>query len=328
MKKKTSITRITRSAAALVLALCVIAGLAAHTTREAVLPPSQYGWQGYVSGGAKTGSGKDAEAELARRGTVETVVKAVAELSQADPKAVDRTPYGTVDRSRAAQGYISFTAAGKARAFILDAPDGTRAYFTVAKGETVKAALAGGTGTYTYKIATRGSDGYDYVDRKKSFTVKAMDGVLAPYLVPTPYGDCANAPEAAKQAKELWDASKTDLENISATARWVAGALDYDKSAKTGAVDEYVDPDAVLERGAGVCAEHSVLLVATLRSQGVPACYAGSGDHAWVRAWAELSSWTNRGVTYSKGAWVTIEATSGSVLWPSQAEKYVAEYLN
>lgn len=326
--KKTSITRIIRSAAALVLALCVIAGLAAHAPREAVLPPSQYGWQGYVSGGAKTGSGKDAEAELARRGTVETVVKAVAEPFQANPGAVDRTPYGTVDRSTAARGYISFTANGRSRAFILDAPDGTRAYFAVAKGETVKAALAGGTGTYTYKIATRGSDGYDYVDRKKSFTVKAMDGVLAPYLVPTPYGDWESAPEAAEQAEELWDASKTDLENISATARWVAGALDYDKSAKTGAVDEYVGPDAVLDKGAGVCAEHSVVLVAMLRSRSVPACYAGSGDHAWVRAWAELSSWTNRGVTYSKGAWVTIEATSGSVLWPSQAEKYVAEYLN
>lgn len=311
----------------LVLALAMTAGLQAQAPRETVLPPSQYGWTDYIGTSTGAGSDADAEAELARRGTIETIVKSVADPTPADAGHVARTTYGTVDWSTAANGYVSFTAKGRARAFILDAPDGSRAYFTVDKGNTVKAALAGGDGTYEYAIATRESDGYDYVDYKNSFKA-SLDSDLAPYLVSTPYGDYANAPEAAKQAEELWDKSKTDLENVSATARWVAKALDYDRKAKTGAVDVYVDPDAVLDKGAGVCAEHSVLLTAMLRSQGVPACYAGSGDHAWVRAWVELSSWTSRGVTYSKGAWVTIESTSGSVLWPSQAEDYVAEYLN
>lgn len=323
MKKNTIITSI--AALVLALAMSMAAGMPARAAGEAVIPPSQYGWMDYVVTGA--GSDDGAEAELAKRGTIETVVKAVAEPAPADPGHVAKTPYGTVDWSTAAQGHITFTARGRARAFILDAPDGTRAYFTVAKGETVEAALAGGSGTYAYKIATRGSDGYDYVDRKGSFRAD-LDSSLAPFLASTPYGDFENAPEAAGKAEELWDASRTDLKNISAMARWVAGALDYDKSAKTGAVDEYVDPDAVLDKGAGVCAEHSVVLVAMLRSRGVPACYAGNARHAWVRAWVELSSWTSRGVTYSRGAWVTIESTSGSVLWPSQAEEYVAEYLN
>lgn len=323
LKKNTIITGIV----ALVLALSMSAGMPARATGEAVLPPSHDGWMDYVATGASTGSNADAEAELAKRGTVETVVKAVAEPTPADPGHIAKTSYGTVDWSTAAQGNIAFTAKGQARAFILYAPDGSKAYFTVGKGDTIQVALAGGSGTYAYKIATRGSDGYDYVDCKGSFRA-GLDSSLAPYLASTPYGDFENAPEAAEKAEELWDASKTDLQNVMKLARWVANDLDYDKSAKTGAVDEYVDPDAVLERGAGVCAEHSVVLVAMLRSRGVPACYAGNASHAWVRAWVELSSWTSRGVTYSKGAWVTIESTSGSVLWPSQAEEYVAEYLN
>lgn len=320
--KKTIIAGI----AAIVLALSMSAGMASYAPREAVLPPSQDGWYDYIEAGTGGGTG-GAEAELAKRGTIETVIKSVDEPSKAGPKAVARTPYGTVDWSTAAHGYVSFTAAGKARAFILDAPDGSKAYFTVARGETVKAALAGGDGTYKYAIATREADGYDYIDCKGGFRV-TLDSDLAPYLVSTPYGDYLNAPEAAKQAEELWDASKTSLENVSAMARWVADALEYDKAAKTGAVDVYVGPDAVLDAGAGVCAEHAVLLTAMLRSRGVPACYAGSGTHAWVRAWVELSAWTEDGVTYSKGAWVTIEATSGSVLWPSQAKDYAASYAN
>lgn len=310
MKKKTIITGIT----ALVLALSMSVGMAAHAPREAVLAPSPNGWYSYIC--TDEGSEADgAEAELARRGTIETVIKSVADPTPANPKAVTRTSYGTVDYSTAAQGCVSFTANGKSRAFILYAPDSSKAYFTVARGDTIQAALAGGDGTYKFAIATREADGYDYVDYKGSFRV-TLDSDLAPYLISTPYGDYADAPETAKQAEGLWDASKSNQDNVSKLARRVADTLDYDKSAKTGAVDEYVGPDTVLAKGEGVCVEHSVLLTAMLCSRGVPACYAGDSRHAWVRAWVELSSWTSRGVTYSKGAWVTIEATSGSVLWP------------
>ena len=64
-----------------------------------------------------------------------------------------------------------------------------------------------------------------------------------------------------------------------------------------------------------------------LRSKGVPAYYTtgttptGIG-HAWVRAWVEIETSTENGVTYSKGAWVSIEAISGSLYTKSQTNCY------
>ena len=200
--------------------------------------------------------------------------------------------------------------------FILQGPDDAKSDFTVAKDTSVKVALTDGPGKYQYAIANNTNGGKNYhVMYKNSFNVKSIDSDLAPYLVSTAWGDYENAPNATSKAKELWDSKNTQLENVETIADWV-GDLDYNRNLKQGTIDVYVNPDSVIKNGGGVCNEMSKLLVAMLRSKGVPAYYqsglsSAGTKHAWVCAWVELSSSTKDGVTYSKGAWIIIEATSG-----------------
>ena len=268
-----------------------------------------------------------AENKLKAYGTITTLVKSVSNPTSADGNNKKTTSYGTVDYWTAAQGYITFTASGAERVFVLQRPDGKQAGFTVSKSTSVKVALTGGTGTYQYVIGHNTADGTAYYsDYKSSFSVGKLDTGLAPYLVSTPYGDYANAPNAAAKAKGLYNASKTQLENVQAMAKYVDG-LKYDKSLKQGNASVYVNPDTVIANGGGVCNEMAKLLTAMLRSQGIPAYYQGGKDengdnHAWVMAWVELSSYVQNGTTYSKGAWVTVESTSGKILTTSAAAKY------
>lgn len=261
----------------------------------------------------------DPEKELKRYGDIETLTKSVKTPSKPDTKNTKMdNSYGTVDWSTAANGYITFTAKGQTRVFLLQGPNDAQGLFEVAKGDSIKVALTGGAGKYQYAIANNTNNGKSYsVQYKNSFQVKSIDADLVPYLVSTAWGDYENAPNAVAKAKELWDSKKTQLENIETIAKYVR-SLKYDKKLKLGTIDKYVNPDVVIENGGGVCNEMSKLLVAMLRSQGVPAYYQGGtkqGEgHSWVRAWVELSSSTKNGVTSSKGAWINIEATSASLL--------------
>ena len=278
----------------------------------------------------------DPEKELKKYGEITTLVKSVKTPSKVTDKTtkVDNK-YGTVDWSTCNQGYITFTAKGQTREFILEGPNGVQSLFTSAKGETIKVALVDGTGKYQYAIANTVENGASYlVQYKNSFNVKAIDSDLAPFLVSTPWGDYDNAPEATKKASELWDSKKTELQNIQTITDWV-GDLKYSKSLKQGTADVYVNPDSVIKNGGGVCNEFSKLLVAMLRSQGVPAYYrigsapydaqSSDGTHAWVLAWVELETSTKNSTTTSKGAWISIEATNGEILKASEVKNHYSD---
>ena len=323
---------------AMLLAAVMAIGLAACGSQSAGSPgapgiadtgelPEVNALPGIPRGNGGTSSGiprgnknkPDPETTLKQYGEIETLTKSVKTPSKPDTKNTKMdNGYGTVDWSTAANGYITFTAKGQTRVFVLQGPDDTQALFEVAKGDMIKVALVNGTGKYQYAIANITNGGKSYrVQYKNSFTVQSIDAELAPYLVSTPYGDYENAPNATAKAEELWDSKKTQLENIEAIADWV-GDLKYDKSLKQGTADVYVAPDSVIENGGGVCNEMSKLLTAMLRSQGVPAYFQGGHDargnnHAWTMAWVELSASVKDGVTSSKGAWILIEATSGDV---------------
>lgn len=263
-------------------------------------------------------------------GKLTTLVKSVKTPSKYDGKTSSNdTNYGKVDWSTANQGYITFTAKGQERCFILEGPNGKQTLCTVAKGTTIKMALVDGTGKYQYAIANNTADRKSYnIQYKNSFNVSKIDSDLAPYLVSTPWGDYDNAPNAVAKANELWNTNKTQFDNVKELTHYVTSTLHYDKKLKTGTIDLYVNPDKVIDNGGGVCNEMAKTLVAMLRSQGVPAYYqsgknAKGQSHGWVMAWLEASSKTKNGTTYSTGTWILIEATGGGLQTESTAnEKY------
>lgn len=296
---------------------------------------------GKTTSGIPRGNGgkttNTSEKILKKYGEITTLVKSVKTSSKVTDKTTKMdNKYGTVDWSTCNQGYITFTPKGQTREFILEGPNGVQSLFTSAKGTTIKIALVDGAGKYQYAIANNVDNGASYlVQYKNSFTVKTIDSDLAPFLVSTPWGDYANAPEATKKAKELWSSKKTQLDNIEAIAKWVSSNIKYNHDLKQGGADFYVNPDSIIKNGGGVCNEFSKLLVAMLRSQGVPAYYRiGSapyddkgedGTHAWVLAWVELETSTKNGITSSKGAWISIEATSGEILRTSEVKDHYSD---
>lgn len=162
--------------------------------------------------GGKTNT--DPEKELKKYGDIETLTKSVKTPSKPNTKNTKMdNNYGTVDWSTAANGYITFTAKGQTRVFLLQGPNDAQGLFEVAKGNSIKVALTGGTGKYQYAIANNTNDGKSYkIQYKNSFQVTSIDADLVPYLVSTAWGDYENAPNAVAKAKELWDSKKTQLE--------------------------------------------------------------------------------------------------------------------
>ena len=339
-----------RNIVALLMALVLVVGIgnSVYASANNTIPdegtiPEVYGFN--TTKGGNKGDGNDSsgttgkavtEKDLKPYGTVETVIKSVSKPTKPDSKDTSMSnSYGTVDWSTAAQGYITFTAKGQTRIFILQGPNtGAQALMEVAKDETIKVALVDGTGKYQYAIANNTNGGKNYkIQYKNSFNVKTIDSDLAGYLVSTPWGDFENGPETVKKANELWDDSKSQLENIKALTDWV-GDLEYSSKLSHGSLDVYFSPDEVLANGGGICNEFSKLLAAMLRSKGIPA-YVQTGtslkgvNHGWVRAWVEIKTETKNGVTYSTGAWITAEPTGGRLVVKITYEKeYNPDALN
>ena len=88
----------------------------------------------------------------------------------ANNETMSVTNYGTVDWSTAAHGYVTFTASESNRVLVLQSSDGTKAFFSASKGETIVAPLPSGGGAYQYAIGhSAPNDAGIYIDYKNSF---------------------------------------------------------------------------------------------------------------------------------------------------------------
>ena len=91
-------------------------------------------------------------------------------------QTLQSTKYGTMDWSTASQGYITFTAKGQARTFILEGPNGIQVLSDADKDDSIKLTLIDGVGRYQYAISNRTDDGKRYrIMYKNSFTVNSFD---------------------------------------------------------------------------------------------------------------------------------------------------------
>ena len=105
-----------------------------------------------------------------------TLVAYGASCSGSEIDCTQETSYGTVDWSTAAHGYITFTAAGQDRCFILQGPNDNVQVFAAAARESVQIALTDGTGRYQYAISnkTEGNTAY-LIQYKNSFSTSGNE---------------------------------------------------------------------------------------------------------------------------------------------------------
>ena len=196
-------------------------------------------------------------------------------------------------------------------------------------GEYVILPLHAGDGEYEVVVYEQLYDSEYLKMLSASFETK-MDDELLPFLHPSSLVSFSPDSKAVSIADELGRVSDSDIEVVRRILRYIYRNISYDEMLREDVNEtnnNYIpDIDKVLTDGKGICLDYSTLMVAMLRSQGIPAKVV-VGDyilkdsdplrHAWVRAFVQ---------TGGEG-WIDIDPTYGvSSLWRSDMKNPAAIY--
>ena len=197
----------------------------------------------------------------------------------------------TVDYSHQDQGYVMVKAAKGKKKYKLRAKmgDTTLTYDLNSNGKYEVLPLQYGNGKYTFTLYKNVS-GKKYSEEGKVTITAKMDNELNAFLYPNQYvnydADTAAVKEAGKICKDMTDQKKI----YKTVCDYMKShfAYDYIKSVsvKAGQLPEI---DDAWKKHMGICQDLSAIMVAMLRSQGVPArlmigTLNASTYHAWVTA--------------------------------------------
>jgi len=148
-----------------------------------------------------------------------------------------------------------------------------------------------GDGRYTVELYRNTSGSRYAVIGRVNLNVK-LSSPTAPYLHPNQYVDYTSESPCTLKAAELCKNCTSSAERVAQVRKWIESNIVYDyiKAAKVGK-SVLPDIDDCFRRRMGICQDIAALMVAMLRSQGVPASlvigYADTKYHAWVRVYID-----------------------------------------
>ncbi len=212
-------------------------------------------------------------------------------LMPQEGKTVKKDGSLTIDMSNKDEGYVLVKAAkGKKKLKVrVTMGDNTLNYDLNNSGEYEVFPLQYGNGKYTFTLY-RNVSGKKYSEEGK-ITVKAeMADENRCFLYPNQYINYTAETPAVTEACSICEGMTDPREIFDTVCKYITGhfAYDYIKSVsvKSGQLPEI---DDAWEKHMGICQDLSAIMVAMLRSQGVPARMMigtlGSGIyHAWVTA--------------------------------------------
>jgi len=182
-------------------------------------------------------------------------------------------------------------------------------------GEYVFVPLHGGDGAYSVTVWE-----HIYEDLYRKVFTRTFDAALAfemsPFLYPSAYVDFSEQNTAIGIAASLARYADCDLDVVKAVYDYLVDEIKYSKKLEKEVLAglRYVtDIDEVLANKAGICVDYATLMVAMLRSQGVPAMVvAGSVErdgkvlypsHAWVKVYPRDAD---------EPGWIVVDPTHGA----------------
>ncbi len=181
--------------------------------------------------------------------------------------------------------------------------------------------LSLGSGSYTLTVNELISGNqYEIID-KVTFTAK-LKNEYSPFLYPNQYVNFDKTTKIVSIGNEINKDAYSDIEIIKNSFEYVSGNIEYDYS-KLERTENFnlPDLDKTVDERKGLCLEYSSLLVAMLRSQGIPAKlvigYAGDVYHAWVSVYTTEKGTIDEDTSFSGEGWVIIDPTlaaTGDVL--------------
>jgi len=198
-----------------------------------------------------------------------------------------------VDYSHMDQGYVMIKGAkGKKKLKLrMKFGDTTLTYDLNNGGDYEVFPLQYGNGKYTFSLYKNVS-GKQYAEEGKVSLTVQMENELSAFLYPNQYVDYDGKTAAVQEAAKICEGMTDQTKIYKTVCDYMKShfAYDYIKASSLGKkVGQLPEIDSSWDKHMGVCQDLSAIMVAMLRSQGIPARLMigylnGKTYHAWVTA--------------------------------------------
>lgn len=284
-----------------------------------------------------TGTNKVAEAEKADTGKPEQHRKTVHSLLV--PEASGTVTYGneavSIDASNTADGYVMVRYQGdssKVRMQITVPDQTTYTYTLASSGSYETFPLSEGDGSYKLDILENAYDDMYALAFSQEIQVKIKDE-FKPFLYPNQYAWFTKDDEVVAYGIEVSDHSVDDLDYVEQIYLYVIENVVYDEQLAATVTSGYLpDVDTTLRTKKGICFDYASLMVAFLRSQGIPTKlqigYSGDAYHAWISVYLTQIGWVDDIIEFDGKSWALMDPTLAASNSRSSLKKYIGDGSN
>lgn len=254
-----------------------------------------------------------------------------------DPAKLSKNSDGSIkiDYSNADKGIVSISAklAGNPKtAVIITTPAGSqyKYFYTHTDGSYDDFLLPDGSGSYQATVY-KNLSGTSYTSlHSHSFKANITDS-LAPFLRPNFYVDYDSSTKCISTAATLCAGITGELKKVEAVYYYVVNNYKYDYDKASSVESGYrPDLDNMFSVKKGICFDYASMMVAMLRSQGVPSKmihgYIKDGSyHAWINVYTAEAGWVEAVIYFNGQSWKLMDPTFAS---SGGSNKSTLEYIN
>lgn len=255
------------------------------------------------------------------------------------PEASGAVTYGneavSIDASNTSEGYVMVRYQGdssKVRLQITVPDQTTYTYTLAASGSYETFPLSEGDGSYKLDILENAYDDMYALAFSQDIQVKITDE-FKPFLYPNQYAWFTKDDEVVAYGIEVSDNSSDNLDYVEQIYLYVIQNVVYDEQLAATVTAGYLpDVDATLRTRKGICFDYASLMVAFLRSQGIPTKlqigYSGDAYHAWISVYLTEIGWVDDIIEFDGKSWALMDPTLAASNSRSSLKKYIGDGSN
>lgn len=255
----------------------------------------------------------------------------------ADSKKLSKNSDGSViiDYAAADKGIVSVSASisgNPKMAVIVTTPSGSqyKYFYTHTDGTWDDFILCEGSGTYKATVYKNISGTSYSTLHSYSFKANITDS-LSPFLRPNFYVSYNSSTKCIQTAATLCAGLTTELKKVEAIYYYVVNNYSYDYNKAATVQSGYrPDLDNIYNIKMGICFDYASMMVAMLRSQGVPSKmihgYIKDGSyHAWINVYTAEAGWVEAVIYFNGDSWKLMDPTFASTGGNSRS---TLDYIN
>lgn len=264
-------------------------------------------------------------------------VNAAVKSPMASGVTVYSNEKAAVDASNLSEGYVMVKYTGgkpEPIKMIIEKSGGT-AYKYNLKGSQYEAfPLTEGNGSYTITVYENVS-GNKYVVAFATSVNLQLSNENAPFMYPNQYVNFNANSNVVALAQQIAGGSAKEIDKVTAIYNYVVTNISYDyEKAKTVQSGYLPVIDSVLASKTGICFDYAAVMVAMLRSQGIPSKliigYVGDVYHAWISVYIKDVGWVDNIIYFDGTVWKLMDPTfastskgaDGSITYDPSQKKY------